>query len=49
MLGKECLFGLLVDSMGKVYFPITNAFLEDTINTDTFDFNTWISGHGAPY
>jgi hypothetical protein len=47
MLNKECLFGLLVDSMGKIYFPITNAFLEDT--GDTFDFNTWISGHGAPY
>lgn len=25
MLNKECLFGLLVDSMGKIYFPITNT------------------------
>ena len=47
MLNKECLFGFLVDSMGKFYFPITNAFLEDT--GDTFDFNTYISGHEAPY
>lgn len=47
MLGKECLFGLLVDSMGKIYFPITNAFLEDT--GDTFNFNTSIPGHAAPY
>lgn len=45
MLGKECLFGLLVDSMGKVYFPITNAFLENT--GDTFEFNTRV--HAAPY
>lgn len=45
MLNKECLFGLLVDSMGKIYFPITNAFLEDT--GDTFEFNTRV--HAAPY
>lgn len=34
-----------IDTMGKIYFPITNDFLQDA--GSTFDFNTRL--HPAPY
>ena len=34
-----------IDTMGKIYFPITNDFLQSA--GSTFDFNTWL--HPAPY